>query len=220
MRREYTYIRLCVCFFIIAYLNLYFTPELVWGQSEYCIYDRKAPSLESALESYKLNDYECARWELKDLLDREDITRLERADALILLAQVNFFMINDSQTKRSEVRKDLITAFRTYPEWNGELQTRNTEFIKLIRDSRDIADRLGPFERIVTELDSLEAPFPPQKAPKAWYKKWWIYGTGVGLMAAAIVLLGGGDDDKPAEPLPVLDTLAGFPPSPGGNDEE
>ena len=48
---------------------------------------------------------------------------------------------------------------------------------------------------------------------KAWYKKWWVFGSGVGAMALAVVLLTGGDDKS--EDVMVLDTLADFPPSPG-----
>jgi len=214
MRRKSKYIRLFVISILTAYINLLLAPVLVRGQSEYCIYDRKAPAIESALESYKINDYECARWELNDLLARKDVTRQERTDALILLAQVNFNLIEDSQSKRSEVRKNLITAFRTFPEWEGELQTRNTEFIKLIRDSRDIATRLGPFETAIPEIDSMATAPLPIEGEKTWYKKWWVYGTGIGLMAAAIVLVSGGDD-APPEPEIVPDTLADFPPSPG-----
>ena len=198
----------------IFYVCMLLAPSQLMAQSEYCIYDRKAPTVESARESFLNKDYECARWELGDLLVQKKIKPEIRADALVLLAQVNYMMIEDKQEKRSTVRKNLITAFRTYPEWDGELEIRNTEFFNLLNDSRDIARRLGTIPPDVFEEEegiTGEAFKEPEK--KAWYKKWWVFGSGVGVMALAVVLITGGKDKT--EEKAVLDTLPDFPPSPG-----
>ena len=201
---------------ITVYIFSLLAPSLTMAQSEYCIYDRKTPMVESARESFRSKDYECAQWELNDLLVQKKVNPEIRADALLLLAQVNYMMIEDKQEKRSTVRKNLITAFRTYPDWDGQLEIRSSEFFNLINDSKDIARRLGQFPPdILAEEDSLiEAAAFEEPEKKAWYKKWWVFGSGLGVMALAVVLLSGGDE-KIEEPV-VLDTLADFPPSPGG----
>ncbi|MBN1213019.1 MAG: hypothetical protein JXA92_10610 [candidate division Zixibacteria bacterium] len=207
--------RIIISTVITIYIFMLPGPSLIRAQSEYCIYDRKTPMVESARESFRNKDYECARWELSDLLAQKKVKPEIRADALVLLAQVNYQMIEDKQEKRSTVRKNLITAFRNYPIWDGELEIRSSEFFNLINDSKDIARRLGQITPDTFEEEEAlieEAAFEePEK--KAWYKKWWVFGSGVGVMALAVVLLTGGEEKT--EEIPVLDTLPDFPPSPG-----
>ena len=207
--------RIIISTTIIVYIFMLLAPSLITAQSEYCIYDRKTPMVESALESFRNKDYECAQWELGDLLEQKKVAPELRADALVLLAQVNYMMIEDKQEKRSTVRKNLITAFRTYPDWKGDLQVRSSEFLNLINDSKDIAHRLGiiPPDTFDEEEALIEEAAFEEPEKKAWYKKWWVFGTGVGAMALAVVLISGGDDKE--EDKIVLDTLPDFPPSPG-----
>ena len=215
MRLKLYHGRIIISALITVYIFMLLAPSIIRAQSEYCIYDRKTPMIESAQESFRNKDYECARWELGDLLAQQKIKPELRADALVLLAQVNYQMIEDKQEKRSTVRKNLITAFRTYPDWDGELEIRSSEFFNLISDSKDIANRLGqiPPDTFEDEEAIIEEAAFEEPAKKSWYKKWWVFGSCVGAMALAVVLLTGGDDKS--EDVMVLDTLADFPPSPG-----
>ncbi|MDD3731624.1 MAG: hypothetical protein PHU88_04535 [candidate division Zixibacteria bacterium] len=200
---------------IAVYLITLIIPVNLFAQEDYCIYDRKAPSVESARESFHNKNYDCARWELMDLLELKKIKTAQKADALVLLAQVNYLSISDKQEMRSTVRKNLITAFRTCPGWEGSLEIRSSEFYNLLNDSKDIARKLEPLPPDTDEEEIDETALFEERPKKPWYKKWWVFGSGLGVMVMAVALILGDDDNT--EPAPILDTLPYFPSSPSRN---
>ena len=92
-------------------------------------------------------------------------------------------------------------------------EIENERLLKIKEDSIRIAQEQADSIRALHEADSIAAIAASEKGGKAWYKKWYVVATGVGVIGGivAAILLGGSSEvvDDPTD-------LPGFPDPPGG----
>jgi len=222
-----TGVMILACFAHVAVL-----PAVSWAQTQECSYDRANPSLDNARISFKSLDYKCAEEEINDYLKLENIAIEQRADAHVLLAAVYYARSKNDSDKRSLVVDQFKAAFRAYRAWRGELDITSSEFIEMMNAAKLLVDEeaakkpepvVPPVEEkpavakpevTKPEVTKPEAAKPAKTEGKAWYKKWWAIGLGVGVVALAAVALGGGGGDGDEEQPPAA--LPGPPDPPGG----
>jgi len=223
-----TGVMILACFAHVAVL-----PAVSWAQE--CSYDRANPSLDNARISFKSLDYKCAEEEINDFLKLESIPIEQRADAHVLLAAVYYAKSKNDSEKRNLVVDQFKAAFRAYRAWRGELDITSTEFIEMMNAAKALVDEeaakkpapvVPPVEEkpavakpevTKPEVTKPQAAEPAKTEGKAWYKKWWAIGLGVGVVALAAVALGGGGDDGGGGGGGTTDSLPGPPrPPPAG----
>ena len=92
-------------------------------------------------------------------------------------------------------------GYRAYLEWTGSLEINRPELQVMLEEAK---------LRVVQEIEQQQSDtllFAEKGKP--WYKKWWVIGSGVGVVAlAAVLLVGGGGDDNGGT---VVDTIPDFP---------
>jgi hypothetical protein len=187
-----------------------------------CAYNRNQPTLENARLLFKITDYRCAEMELKDLLASDSLGLQTRADAHVLLAAVYYAKLRDEEEKESKVMAELVAAFKAFREWRGELDIKSEEFRSLLEKAKKKVDEQAEQEAQAAVEDTTTTEQEPaamtdtwsqkKTEKKPWYKKWWVLGLGVGVVATGVVLAaGGGGDDGGTEAQP----LPGFPGHPG-----
>ncbi|MBN1212787.1 MAG: hypothetical protein JXA92_09445 [candidate division Zixibacteria bacterium] len=160
--------------------------------------DNRTPSLQSARLSIKTPDLRCAEKELQAFLELPNITNEEKATAHFLLGQV-YFELATKERKQEQVLNEFKKGFRTYREWTGDLEINRTELQSLLEQAR---------HEVEMEFDAQKSDTLFVAPGKPWYKKWWVIGSGVGVVAlAAVLLVGGGDDNGGTE----VDTIPDFP---------
>jgi hypothetical protein len=193
---------------LISYLIVSVLPIGVLAQEAIdCPYDKDAPSLEHARQTFKGLNYNCAEMEINDVLKDESLTLEEKADAHVLMAAVYYAKLKDSKEKRNKVIEQFAIAFRSYADWSGDVDIKSPEFLSMMEHAKSLVD--AEFKAPETpDLDTLVAiPAIDTGEKKAWYTKWWAIGLGVGIVA--VVLLSGGGEDAPPDT-----SLATFPPPP------
>lgn len=213
---------------LVCLLNMLVFSSLLTAQERDCPYDKADPSLDNARISFKSLDYECAEQEIEDFLKKDNITIEERADAHVLLAAVYYARSKDHNEKRELVVEQFKQAFRAYRNWRGELDISSTEFIEMMNAAKVLVDEEGE-EKPEPVKPAVEKPAPPPPTPtttptttiatttgksKPWYKQWWAYVIGVGIVAGAAVALSGGGGDDGGGGVTPADTLPNFPPPP------
>jgi hypothetical protein len=181
--------------------SLLFT-NLINAQSADCDYDRQQPSLEHAENIFmtSLYSFDCAVMEISDLLNR-GIDAEIYARAKFLLGQAYWGQIIYEQSPIPDTQMvihELIEGFKADSSWVGEWYWMDDdEFLSIAETAR-------------YKADSIMSIPPPQKGK--WYKKWWAIGSGVGIVAVAIVAFTRGGED---EPPVTFDTIPYFPDPPG-----
>ena len=186
-----------VVFFCSAFL-----PGAVLADNGVCSFERenRSPSIESARLSIKTPDLKCAEKELLSFLEIPDISNEEKATAHILLGQVYFELVN-KEKKREKTLKEFEDGFRAYLEWTGSLEIKRTELQTLLEEAK---------QRVELEIEAQKSDsLLIIDKGKPWYKKWWVIGSGVGVVALAAVFLAGGGSDDNGDP--VVDTIPDFP---------
>ena len=188
---------LIVAFFSFSVLM----PGRVLGDNGNCPYEKEnlAPTIESARLSIKMPDLRCAEKELLAFLALPNISNEEKATAHILLGQV-YFELADKERKREKALNEFKEGFRAYPEWTGKLEINRTELQTLLEEAR---------QRVEMEIETQRSDTLFVAKGKPWYKKWWVIGSGVGVVAlTAVLLAGGGGDDNGGS---TVDTIPDFP---------
>jgi len=220
MKRHYLVFRIGSLVMLVSYLNLLLFSNVVFGQEIKCDFDPDNPSLENARKNFLALNYDCAEQELNSLLQHEDITIEEKADAHVLLAEVYYAKVRNDGEKKSKVIEQFVSAFKAYREWRGELNIKSPEFMAMMKEAQNIVDQE------VTEAEPAGEPImeeeekPEEIVPvttmegkkKPWYTQWWAIGLGVGLVAGGVILLAGGGDEDGNGAVP--DTLPNFPDPP------
>ena len=118
------------------------------------------------------------------------------------------------KNKKTKVTGQFVEAFKAYSAWRGDLDIRSPEFLAMMDEARELVAKQDSAKAAVA-LETPETPTvtPPESKSKPWYKKWWVLGLGVGVVAVAAVALTGGGDDGDKEPPPDQ-TLSDFPDTP------
>jgi len=209
MHKRVLLYRFSLTLVLISYLVVTVLPIGVLAQESIsCPYDKNAPTLNHARQTFKGLNYNCAEMELDDLLKDESLTLEEKADAHVLMAAVYYAKLKDSKEKRSKVIEQFAQAFRSYANWSGDVDIKSTEFLSMMEQAKNLVNT----EIKTPDIDTLIViPKLDDGKKKAWYTQWWAIGLGVGVVAA-VVLGGGGGDDPPPDT-----TLATFPPPPTKN---
>ena len=214
MKHHSSYLKLVVYLSLFMFLQALLLPDLLAAQSVDCQYDRTKPSIDSARKNFKITNYVCAEKELKDLLAQESLSIEDKADAHVLLASVYYAMLRNDKNKKTKVTGQFVEAFKAYSAWRGDLDIRSPEFLAMMDEARELVAKQDSAKAAVA-LETPETPTvsPPESKSKPWYKKWWVLGLGVGVVAVAAVALTGGGDDGDKEPPPDQ-TLSDFPDTP------
>lgn len=97
---------------IIFIVPLLLIPANSPGQTPDCDYDKNAPSMEHARNSFKALNHICAEAEIIDFINAKAPNLKSKADAHVLLAAVYYGMLKDSQSKRVKVVEQFKQAFR------------------------------------------------------------------------------------------------------------
>ena len=210
MHKRVLLFRFSLTLVLISHLVVMVLPIGVLAQESInCPYDKNAPTLDHARQTFKGLNYNCAELELDDLLKDGSLTLEEKADAHVLMAAVYYAKLKDTKEKRSKVIEQFAQAFRSYADWSGDVDIKSTEFLSMMEQAKSLVNT----EIKTPDIDTLVAiPKLDSGEKKAWYTQWWAIGLGVGVVA--VVLLGGGGSDDPAPPDT---TLATFPPLPTKN---
>lgn len=175
--------------------------DFIDAQTAVCDYDRQQPSLEHAEHVFmtSLYSFDCAVMEISDLLNRETDTEMY-AEARFLRGQAYWGQIIYEQSPIPDTQiviDELIEGFRADSSWAGEWYWMDDDdFLRIAKTARHKADSI------------MSIP-PPQKGK--WYKKWWAIGSGVGIVAVAVIALTRGED----EPADSIDAIPYFPDPPG-----
>ncbi len=204
MHKKVLLFRFSMTVVLISYLIVTILPIGVLAQESIsCPYDKDAPSLEHARQTFKGLNYNCAEMEINDLLKDESLSLEDKANAHVLMAAVYYAKLKDVKEKRNKVIEQFAKAFRSYADWSGDLDIKSTEFLSMMEHAKSLVGT----EIKAPDLDTLVAiPTIDTGEKKAWYTQWWAIGLGVGIVAGAVVLLGGGGDEPPPDT-----TLATFP---------
>jgi len=184
------------------------------AQDAPCEFDAEEPSLAHARTAFRAADYACAGQEAQAVLTDSSLSQKTRADAHALLAAVFYSTTDDPEDRRRLTREQLIMVFRTDRNWRGRPDIAGAGFLTLVNDARELVDWLVKTSPELVEQPVAEQDTTPLKTPGGtpWYRKWWAIGSGVGLVATALVLMAGGDEES--DPTVERDTLPGFPPPP------
>ena len=75
-----------------------------------CPYDKEAPTLAHARQTFKALNYNCAEMEINDLLKQPDLSLEEKADAHVLMAAVYYAKLKDSKEKQTKVVEQFAKA--------------------------------------------------------------------------------------------------------------
>ncbi len=206
MHKKVLLFRFSLTLMLISYLVVTVLPIGVLAQESInCPYDKDAPTLDHARQTFKGLNYNCAEMEINDLLKDESLTLEEKANAHVLMAAVYYAKLKDSKEKRSKVIEQFAKAFRSYADWSGDVDIKSTEFLSMMEQAKSLVNT----EIKTPDIDTLVAiPKFDSGEKKAWYTQWWAIGLGVGVVAIVLLGSGGGDDPPPDT------TLARFPPVP------
>jgi hypothetical protein len=235
MQRKNVLLRIVSPVLLLTFLHLQFFPLPLAAEEPECDYDRNNPTLENARKNFLALNYGCAEQELNDLLKDSNLDTEEKADVHVLLAEVYYAKVRNSQEKKQKVMEQFVAAFDAYRQWKGELNIKSPEFMAMMKEAQTLVDQKTaeeavaekPPEETVTEKPGEPEPAADEpeitaavpttkvepKESKPFYKQWWAYALGVGVIAGVVLLAagGGGDDDGGPEPL---DTLEYFPDPP------
>lgn len=213
---------------LLAFLQFQFSPLPLMAEETECDYDRNKPSLDNARKNFLALNYDCAEQELNDLLAKGTLETEDKADAHVLLAEVYYAKVRNDQEKRQKVIEQFVAAFDAYRQWKGELNIKSPEFMAMMKDAQVLVDEKAEEEPVAepaeeetvaekpAEVEPTEETGVPTttieaKKSKPFYKQWWAYALGVGVVAGVILLAGGGGDEDGPEPV---DTLPSFPDPP------
>ena len=179
-----------------------FLPGAVLAGNSECSFEtvNRTPSIESARLSIKTPDLKCAEKELLAFLELTEISNEQKSTAHFLLGQVYYELAN-KEKKREKALNQFVEGYRAYLEWTGSLEINRHELQVMLEEAK---------LRVVQEIEQQQSDtllFAEKGKP--WYKKWWVIGSGVGVVAlAAVLLVGGGGDDNGGT---VVDTIPDFP---------
>jgi hypothetical protein len=197
---------------LAVFLHAILFPVLSHAQAVDCNYDPASPSIENARKNFKITNYVCAEKELKDFLAQEDITLEDRANAHVLLASVYYAMMRDDEAKSQKVTEQFVAAFKAFRAWKGNVDIKSPEFLALMEKAKEMVDQESQVKKAALEqVPTAETMMPQETKSKPWYKKWWVLGLGVGVIAGAVVIAGGGGGGGET---PTDNTLPGFPGTP------
>jgi hypothetical protein len=224
MKRTRGLLRITAILMMVVYVQGLVLPGLVKAQEPECTYNREKPTLENARLLFKITDYRCAEQELQDLLKSDSLDLKTKADAHVLLAAVYYAQLHDQEEKESKVLAEFVAAFQAFREWRGELDIKSEDFEALMEEAKVQVDQQATEEAQTAAQDSVTTAQPPitdtwsattaQEQKKPWYKKWWVIGLGVGVVAAGVAVAagGGGGDDGGGDEQPAA--LSDFPSHP------
>ncbi len=213
MRKWTRILRVVAVLALLSFAQVLVLPQMVQAQTPECTYDKESPSLESARLNFRITNYDCAEMELNDLLADESLDLQAKADAHILLAAVYYAKVRDDKEKRSRVMEQFVAAFQSLRQWRGELDIKSPEFLALMKEAQELVDKQEKAADAVKEQipEAKMEPLITQKPgeeKKPWYKRWWVLGIGVGVVATAVAVAAGGGGDDGGQPP---DELPGFP---------
>ncbi len=233
MQKRSDPIRAVSVILMVAYLQMLFLPLSAVGGTNNCGYDPANPSADNARKNFLALNYDCAEMELNDILKDETLNTEMRANVHVLLAEVYYAKVRNTNEKRGKVIEQFVAAFDAYRHWKGELNIKSSDFMGMMKEAQEIVDKkdaeeavpVEPTDKPIAETETDDKPAEiiapttitttasvSSGEKKPFYKQWWAYAIGIGVVAGAVVLLGGGDDGG-GEPV-VVDTLPYFPDPP------
>lgn len=203
---------------LVVYLLLLMQPFAASAQQVNCPFDRENPSIDNARMQFKVTNYTCAEEELNALLAQESLDLKTKADAHVLLAQVYYAKLRDSEDMEKKVVAEFVAAFRAYKNWKGDLDIQSSEFVALMKMAQDQiaaeeADKEGTSIDLASEQVPSEEGAGLEAKKKPWYKKWYVLGLGAVVVGSAALMIGGSGGGDNGE-TPTTD-LPDFPSVPG-----
>ncbi|MEE8577703.1 MAG: hypothetical protein V3T31_10645 [candidate division Zixibacteria bacterium] len=173
-----------------------------------CDFNPNKPSYDHARSVFHKGDYLCSESEAQAILAQLDISPLLRARAYMLVACNKYESIDSTQLRQSEVEEALLLVYQTNPYYDDEPDVLALEFYILMDRAFERAqNEFVASEQMVEYHKQIKDEIASGKKP--WYRKWWAYPLGAGVVATAVAVLTAGE-----EPATPLDTLAGFPGTP------
>jgi hypothetical protein len=153
---------------VLAAALLIWIPETGLCQKPSCAYDRSMPTLKSARTSFRITNYECAEMELKDLLSRDTLGPLDKADAHALLAAVYYAQERKEDEKRRMVVAEFRAVFTTYRDWRGTLDIKAPEFADMMEEARRQVEPGTPESSVPAYQATPAAPPGCPSSKAAW----------------------------------------------------
>jgi hypothetical protein len=124
-------------------------------QQEECDYDRANPSIDHARVFFSRLEYQCALNELQDILSAESLESHLRAQAYRLLSAVHYWIGYDEDEPTDVIRERVIdagkAAFKTLPEWTGEFDIDDEDYLSWMREARGAAKEELAHERLLQQ---------------------------------------------------------------------
>lgn len=142
---------------IIFIIPLFLISANCFGQTTDCIYDKDAPSLDHARILFKSLKYPCAEKEINDFIRMNKANLKGKADAYVLLAAVYYAMLQDDREKRGKVVEQFKQAFRSFKEWQGELDIKSNKFKEMMEDAKKEVER-EPKTDVIKPVEGPECP--------------------------------------------------------------
>lgn len=121
------------------------------AQQEHCDYDRTNPSVDHARAFFSQLEYQCAHSELQDFLltDSIELDLQVQASAYRLLSAVHYLIGYDEDERADLIRGRVIdagkAAFKAQPDWAGEFEIVDQEYLGWMQEARQAA--LGELEQ-------------------------------------------------------------------------
>ncbi len=124
-------------------------------QQEECDYDRANPSIDHARAFFSRLEYQCALTELQDILSAESLESHIQAEAYRLLSAVHYWIGYDEDEPTEVIRDRVIdagkAAFKALPEWTGEFDIEDEDYLAWMQEARGAAEEELERERLMQQ---------------------------------------------------------------------
>lgn len=124
-------------------------------QQEECDYDRANPSIDHARAFFSRLEYQCALTELQDILSADNLESHLRAEAYRLLSAVHYWIGYDEDEPTEVIKEKVINtgkaAFKALPEWTGEFDIDDEDYLAWMREAKQAAQEELERERLLQQ---------------------------------------------------------------------
>lgn len=124
-------------------------------QHEACDYDRANPSIDHARAFFSRLEYQCALTELQDILSADNLESHLQAQAYRLLSAVHYWIGYDEDEPTDVIKEKVINAgkaaFKSQPEWTGEFDIDDEDYLSWMHDAKQAAKEELEHERLLQQ---------------------------------------------------------------------